>query len=443
VTELGPELWGERVADVYDEWLAATPHETDRAVEVLAELAGEGPALELAIGSGRIALPLAARGVEVHGIDASQAMIDRLREQPGGDAIPAVVGNFADVGVEGLFSLVFVAFQTFHVLGSLAEQVRCFENVAAHLQEDGCFALETNVVPPELGARDGSITIWKVEPDRLMLGFERRGDELQAVTDVEVWLTEQSIRMIPMRYRYTSPVELDLMARLAGLRLRDRWGGWDRQPLGPKSTAVVSVYVKDRGATPIRKPQPLDSASSRESILPEAEQVERFLAEVAEGGPVLRLDAAPDPDPGDGWKVVFRADAFEGVESPEDQQAVFDRAAELLAPGGRFVVQAGMPQAWRFTGDSRIVVADADAERVVLDVARIDRRVQRVDGHEVELSERGVRLRPTSFRYALPTELDLMARIAGFRLAERWGGWGREPFTPDSPRHVSVYERAT
>ena len=221
-------------------------------------------------------------------------MLERLREQPGGAEIPATVGNFADVSVDGEFRLVYVVFQTFHVLGSLAEQVRCFQNVAAHLVHGGYFVLETNYSPPDLGTPDGSMTVWNLEPDRVMLSFERRGDELQAVTDIETWLTEDSIRLIPMRYRYASPVELDLMARLAGLELRHRWGGWDRTDPGPDSKAFVSVYVKERGAAsyPTRSAAGRSDAEGGAWPLPKADQeasAEELVAELANGEPVLQL----------------------------------------------------------------------------------------------------------------------------------------------------------
>ena len=128
----GPETYGEQVADVYDEWYRM-PYDETQECSTLAELAGAGRALELGIGTGRIALPLAARGVEVHGIDSSPAMLEQLRAKPGGDRITTTLGNMADVDVDGEFSLVFVIFNTFFMLTSQAEQVRCFRNVAAHL----------------------------------------------------------------------------------------------------------------------------------------------------------------------------------------------------------------------------------------------------------------------------------------------------------------------
>src|SRR5207237_5808246 len=150
--------YGERIADVYDEWYAEAEFlETDAVVAMLAELAGAGPALELAIGTGRVALPLAERGIEVHGIDASEAMVEKLRAKPGGVDIPTTVGDFADVGVEASYSLVYIVFNTFFALPTQQDQVRCFRNVAAHLTEDGVFALEAFVPDPTYYAHGQSL----------------------------------------------------------------------------------------------------------------------------------------------------------------------------------------------------------------------------------------------------------------------------------------------
>src|SRR5581483_9804184 len=141
--------YGERIADVYDEWYAEAAFlETEAAVAKLAELAGEGPVLELAVGTGRVALPLAQRGLEVHGIDASEAMVAKLREKPGGDAIPVTIGDFADVAVDGRYALVYVVFNTLFALESQDEQVRCFRNVAARLEPGGAFVVEAFVPEP-------------------------------------------------------------------------------------------------------------------------------------------------------------------------------------------------------------------------------------------------------------------------------------------------------
>src|SRR5213593_2474210 len=141
----GPETYGDRWAEIYDEFVAGVKPDTDQTVAVLAELAGSGPALELAIGTGRIALPLAARGIEVRGIDASPAMLAKLREKPGGTDIHVTMGDFADVPVEGRFRLVFVVFNTLFALLTQDDQGRCLRNVAEHLTDDGVFVVEAFV----------------------------------------------------------------------------------------------------------------------------------------------------------------------------------------------------------------------------------------------------------------------------------------------------------
>ena len=236
--------YGDRVADVYDEWVETRDLDTDRAVEFLAGLAGEGPALELAVGTGRVALPLAARGVTVQGIDASERMVARLRDKPGGDAIPVTIGDFADVAVDGRFPLVFVVFNTFFALVSQDDQVRCFANVAHRLTDDGVFVLEAFF--PDVGrfADDQLVTVRDVELDHVRLDVSRHDPVGQRIDAHQVDLRPDGIRLQPISLRYAWPGELDLMARLAGLRLRERWGGWRRQPFTAASPLHVSVYER-------------------------------------------------------------------------------------------------------------------------------------------------------------------------------------------------------
>lgn len=235
-----PRTYGDLVADIYDELYADL--DPGAAVETLAALAGEGPVLELAIGTGRVALPLAARGLEVHGIDASEAMVERLRAKPGGDRIPVTMGDFADVGVEGSFSLVFVGFNTFFALTTQEAQVRCFANVAARLAPGGVFALEGFV--PDLGRfrNNQAVTAPVVELDRVMLDVSRHDPVEQRIDAHHVIVTRDGIRLQPVHIRYAWPPELDLMARLAGMRLRERWADWDRSPFTEESGRHVSVY---------------------------------------------------------------------------------------------------------------------------------------------------------------------------------------------------------
>src|SRR5262245_47622611 len=163
--EFGPSTYGEKIAAVYDEHTAHFGLDTEGAVERLAELAGDGPVLELAIGTGRLGLPLAERGLEVHGIDASEAMVAKLREKPGGADIPVTMGDFADVGVEGHYPLIFVGFNTFFALLSQEAQVRCFANVAAHLTDGGIFVLEAFFPDLSRYDRDQRVSVLRLESD--------------------------------------------------------------------------------------------------------------------------------------------------------------------------------------------------------------------------------------------------------------------------------------
>lgn len=245
--DYGPETYGDRVADVYDElYTSGAAHygflDTEGAIAKLAELARGGPVLELAIGTGRLALPLAEGGLEVHGIDASQAMVDKLRDKPGGDRIPVTMGNFADVAVDGRYRLIFVAFNTFFALLTQEDQIRCFENAAAHLTDDGVFAIEVFV--PDLARfdRHQRVNANIVELDRVMIDLSRHNPIEQTVASQHVMLTKQGITLYPVNIRYAFPAELDLMARLAGLRLVHRWSGWREQPFDQDSGRHVSVY---------------------------------------------------------------------------------------------------------------------------------------------------------------------------------------------------------
>jgi len=234
--------YGDRIAGVYDDWVAGLV-ETEAAVALLAELAGQGPALELGIGTGRIALPLAQRGIPVHGIDASAAMVARLREKPGGADIAVTLGDFADVRVDGSFSLVYVVFNTLFGLLGQEDQVRCFRNVAARLAPNGVFVLEAFVPDPTRFNRGQRTEIRQAQTGRLVLDASQHDPVNQRVTSQHVVIQEAGIKLYPVQIRYAWPSELDLMARLAGLRLRDRWGGWRREPFTAASAGHISVYA--------------------------------------------------------------------------------------------------------------------------------------------------------------------------------------------------------
>jgi SAM-dependent methyltransferase len=235
VMSFGPET-----AARYDERLRGDEAET---VDCLERLARGGPVLELAIGTGRIALPLAARGLRVDGIELAPAMIERLRARPGGGDVAVTLGDFADVGVAGSYRLIFVVFNTLFNLLTQAEQVRCFENVAAHLTDDGVFLIEA-FVPSFLYRLDRNqyVAAERVEVDSVRLDVARHDAVNQTLAESHVSLSAEGVRVNPIVTRYAWPAELDLMARIAGLRLHERWGGWKQEPFTAASERHISVY---------------------------------------------------------------------------------------------------------------------------------------------------------------------------------------------------------
>jgi SAM-dependent methyltransferase len=241
--EWGPATYGDRVARYYDELHGDRP-DTDLAVDRLATLARSGRVLELGIGTGRIALPLARRGLVVEGIDASEDMVARLRAKPGGDAIPVCVSDFADVAVDGKFSLVFIVFNTFFSLLTQDDQIRCFQNIADHLEPGGRFVIEAFV--PDLARfdRDQRVSVFRMEIDWVHLDATIHKRNEQQIEAMQMRIGADGIKLNPVRARYAFPSELDLMARIAGLRLEARWGGWDRRPFAADSEQHVSVYAR-------------------------------------------------------------------------------------------------------------------------------------------------------------------------------------------------------
>ncbi len=232
--------FGKDAAEIYDD----VPRGDESAtVAFLEELAGGGPALELAIGTGRIALPLSARGVRVDGIDISPAMVAKLREKPGGDQLSVTMGTFADVPVPGSYRLVYVVFNTLFNLLTQEEQVRCFENVARHLTDDGSFVVEAFVPTFLTRLRDDQyVDAESIGVDEVWFDVGRHDPVTQLLDETHVRLTGEGVRLYPIVTRYAWPSELDLMARIAGLRLKDRWAGWDREPFNSTSSRHVSVY---------------------------------------------------------------------------------------------------------------------------------------------------------------------------------------------------------
>ncbi|MHB8577089.1 MAG: class I SAM-dependent DNA methyltransferase [Dehalococcoidia bacterium] len=232
--------FGEDVAGSYDD-LACRGDEA-ATIALLEELARGGPALELAIGTGRIALPLAARGVRVDGIDSSPAMVARLRAKPGGDQISVTMGDFADVPVPGAYRLIYVVFNTLFNLLTQDDQVRCFQNVATHLSDDGSFVVEAGV--PNFLQRlrnDQYVDAEAIEVNLVRLDVGRYDPVTQRLDESHVVLSRDGVRVHPIVTRYAWPSELDLMARIAGLRLKERWDGWNREPFTSRGN-VVSVH---------------------------------------------------------------------------------------------------------------------------------------------------------------------------------------------------------
>jgi SAM-dependent methyltransferase len=236
--------FGERVAAVYDEHSASMfdPAVVGPAVERLAALAEGGRALEFAIGTGRIALPLAERGVPVAGIDNSGAMLERLREKPGAERVETSVVDMAATRVDGEFSLVYLVFNTIFNVTTQDGQVACFQNAASHLRSGGRFVIEARV--PELQRLPLGQTVlpWRADPDAL--SYYVYDVVSQRLSGRHYYLQEGRIQPSPIEMRYAWPSELDLMARLAGMRLEHRWGGWSREPFTALSPSHVSVYAK-------------------------------------------------------------------------------------------------------------------------------------------------------------------------------------------------------
>jgi SAM-dependent methyltransferase len=234
----------ERIAEGYD---AASenmfePAVVDATVSLLADLAGEGGALELGIGTGRIALPLSQRGVRVHGIDLSPAMVERLKAKPGADDIGVTIGDFATTKVDGTFRLAYLVYNTIMNLTTQDEQVACFRNVAEHLEPGGRFVIEVGVPALQRLPPGETVRAFTVSPTRL--GFDEYDIAAQGLVSHHYWVVDGRLDVFSMPFRYVWPSELDLMARLAGMVVRERWSGWDREPFTSESTTHVSVWEK-------------------------------------------------------------------------------------------------------------------------------------------------------------------------------------------------------
>jgi SAM-dependent methyltransferase len=240
----GEGFFGERVASFYDERTdpTAAPEVVGPVVDMLAELAGDGAALEFGIGTGRIAIPLAERGIRVAGIDNSEAMLSRLRAKPGTEDLDVALGDFASTRVDGEFSLVYLVLNTISNLVTQDAQVACFENAAAHVQTGGRFVIENSV--PALQSLPLGQTVLPFLADPEGFSFDVYDVVTQRCSSQHFYIVDGRLEAFPVEFRYAWPAELDLMARLAGLKLQDRWAGWQREPFTAVSLSHVSVYEK-------------------------------------------------------------------------------------------------------------------------------------------------------------------------------------------------------
>lgn len=231
--------YGDRISEIYDLWYS----EYDQSmIKTLARFAQGGRALELGIGTGRIAIPLHQEGIEVYGIDASQAMLAKLKSKPGGEDIHVSIGDIAEVDVEGYFNLIFVAFNTVFALDTQDKQIRCFKNVANHLKPGGVFVVEAFV--PNLARFTDRQTVRVINMDENGVRLEVSQLDIvnQQVTSQQVFLSEEGVHFYPVKIRYAWPSEMDLLARLAGMTLKHRWSSWDGDLFTKDSTRHISIY---------------------------------------------------------------------------------------------------------------------------------------------------------------------------------------------------------
>jgi SAM-dependent methyltransferase len=246
---MGSIVWGKDIAAVYDTVYAAeaAPNEVDATVELLASLTANGPVLEFAVGTGRVALPLSARGIAVEGIELSPHMAARLRDKPGAEAVSLTVGDMTSVRLSKTFALVYLVANTIMNVTTQEDQEQVFRNAAGHLRPGGRFVVELVVPQPHGVAAGDKGRVFTLDPDHV--GIETFDDPVGQIAWSHHWIDVDG-RLVKHSapYRYVWPAELDLMAKLAGLLLEHRWAGWDRAPFGADSASHVSVYVKPEAA---------------------------------------------------------------------------------------------------------------------------------------------------------------------------------------------------
>jgi SAM-dependent methyltransferase len=237
-----PEMsFEENTAESYDK--ASIRGDEIATVEFLEQFAQGGRVLELAIGTGRIALPLAEKGIRVDGIDFSPSMIAKLRSKPGGEKLSITLGNFADVAVPDTYDLIYIVFNTLFNLLTQDEQVRCFENVAVHLSEKGVFVIEGGIPTEFCQLRNNQyVDLENIEVNKVHLDIARYNPVTQLLEETHVTISNTCTQLSPIVTRFIWPSELDLMARIAGLRLKERWANWKREPITALSRNCISVY---------------------------------------------------------------------------------------------------------------------------------------------------------------------------------------------------------
>ncbi|GAA2797993.1 class I SAM-dependent methyltransferase [Saccharopolyspora taberi] len=239
MSDHAPSNYETRIADSYDTWFRGQP--TQATVDRLAELAGDGPLLELGVGTGRVAIPLAHRGLPVHGVDASESMVARLRDKPGGDEVAVTIGDFSEVPVSGSFSVIYAATATFFELPSQEQQVSCFANVARHLTPGGFFVLD-GLLPDAHVDSSGQGMRTMQDAEQLVMNTRTFDRATQRLQSRYVIVSPAGIEFMQTAFRYAWPGELDLMARMVGLELHERYGSWSGAPFNRASTMHVSVY---------------------------------------------------------------------------------------------------------------------------------------------------------------------------------------------------------
>jgi SAM-dependent methyltransferase len=245
--EYSGSTYGDRIADVYDARYAESfAEDTGQAIAFLKELASGRHVLELGVGTGRVAIPLAESGLEVHGIDASEAMLDKMRAKPGGDRVRTTVGSFADFSLPTKFGVIYVVFDTFFGLLTQEEQVSCFRAVARHLEEDGVFVMQAFVPDvTRFDVHNQRVSVESVGVDEVTIEASTHDPFAQRTDSAYVAIREGHVQTYPVRIRYAYPSELDLMARLAGLTLRERWANWDRQVYPSHSWTHISSWERE------------------------------------------------------------------------------------------------------------------------------------------------------------------------------------------------------